>query len=548
MQRFSEFAAFPLVAGALGAASAFLAASIGAAPETAVAIGVAMFAAAVALRNWSVAEADRPLLAEELTGLHERLDAMQEDAADLRELLTDLAAIVEEAAAREHSAMSALGARVARLEESPAADPDTIELTALQRMQEAMEPIADRLEHFDARTRKLALALEKGLGAPQTEAFAAETMVDTALDAALDAARDTAGHSVEAPRRLDMAAEEQTGRGEAEAAPEAPRAESSMEQAAKEAARDYALMLQAVFSVPDGEPRFFEAYTRRIREDGSIAPTADHVIEAKAAGDVAEIDNLLLTRCIAAAEQFRVGGRDVAVFCNISMLSLRDPATLRLFLGFLRENAQLSRHLVFEFSQIELDDFHDPDIAILQRLRETGFVFSIDHLDDWSIDIGNLVKIGFRYVKLDAGALLAREEKNPGATLRLARSFERAGLSLIVEKVETVREAERLEAAGARFLQGAALAEPRLIRVDDDAFSNLELAARRAVASGSGLDDDGAEPPLDLRRDAPDEAAASTRPSAGERLLGGDRGVLERAMRALGPWPPAGATAHHRPD
>lgn len=526
MQRLTEFAAFPVIAGVLGAATAGLATAMDVAPPVSVAIGLAVFAAAIAFRNWSVAETDRPLLADELNGMHDRVDAMQDDAADLRELLTDLAAIVEEAAAREMASRRSVAARLTRLED--AAGGETIDSATLRRVHEAIEPIADRLDHFEARTRKLALAVEKGLAAAATAPSAERPAQDRAQQRVQERAQQRVQERVQEqeptqkPTRLEPSQEPPQ---------EQMSARPVFDESGGEIGRKYALMLQAVFSVPDGEPRFFEAYTRRLRGDGAPAPSADHIPEAKASGEVGAIDNLQLVRCVAAAEQLRQGGREVAVFCNLSMVALRDPAYLRALLSFLRKNARLSRHLVFEFSQLELEDFNDPDIAVLQRLQETGFVFSIDHLDDWSIDIANLAKIGFRYVKLDAGALLAREEKNPGAVQRLARSFERVGLSLIVEKVETVKEAERLEAAGARFLQGAGLAEPRLIRVEDQDFANLETAARRAVSSGRPID----EP--------------ATGSANGEAALAGAAAPMLGAAGLEfggGGWP--GATAHRRPD
>ncbi|MEM9724514.1 MAG: EAL domain-containing protein [Pseudomonadota bacterium] len=467
MQRLSELSAFPIVAGTLGVIVAMAASAVFAIGPSA-ALGVGVFAAAMALRNWSVAETDRPLLAEELGGIHDRLDTLQDDAEELRELLTDLAAIVEEAAAREQAAMRALGRRLSAVE-GAAAPATELEMRAMERAREALEPLEDRLDQFDARTRKLALALEKRLGAAERPTPARSDAPETTLE-------DLSGQQALGP---DPSADEPSTE-EAQ-----PRAAESADRALD---RQYALMLQPIFSASDGEPRFFEAYTRRVLEHGGVAPAADHIAEARAAGQVAPIDKLQLARCVASAEQLRTGGRDVAVFCNISMVSLRDPDDLRVFLNFLRKNARLARHLVFEFNQLELEEFCDADIAILQRLRETGFVFSIDHLENWSIDISNLAKIGFRYVKIDAGALLAREDKSPGATDRLVRSFSRAGLSMIVEKVESGREAQRLEAAGAQLLQGAGLAEPRLIQVEDPAFSKLERAARAAVFSGQALD------------------------------------------------------------
>ncbi|MEL6980388.1 MAG: EAL domain-containing protein [Pseudomonadota bacterium] len=591
MTRVAELIGFPIVTLLLGVAAAAALTALGVAAPVAASAGLALAAMTIALRNWTLASGDRPLLAEELTGLHERADALHADADDLRELLTELAGIVEDAALREQEATRALVARVAALEtmafgpsarggESGAPDGagdedrlfDATGAGGLAaRLRAEIEPLEARLERFDARTRKLALAVERGLAAqgldvqsqsapsPSTlgqsvqedsiehgvnEQNVEGARVDADATATLARAASALRANAGAPSgALSGAAGDAVSVGAAApvgGASNEDGAATPLEAATEAASGRYALMLQAAFAMPEGEPRFFESYTRREDGDGAIAGAADHVEPAKADGTIGVIDNLQLSRSVAAAEQLRAAGRDVAIFCNLSMVSLRDPAYLRTILSFLKRNTALAEHIVFEFGQLEIDSISDPDVAILQRLRETGFAFSIDHIEDWSIDIQTLSKLGFRYVKLDAATVLAREAGSPGAVRRLMTSFEREGLTLIVEKVESAKDAQALQEAGARLLQGAALAEPRRIRVDEDAFAELEAAARRAVLAGRAL----AEARGERRRNsiAPERAAP----------LG--EGSTDREFRD---WPSlarsfAGATvpapAHGRPD
>lgn len=546
MQRLTEYAAFPAIAGALGAGAGVLAArSAGVDAPEAAALGLGVFAAALSLRNWGLGRIERPLLAEELTGVHERLESLQADAVDLRELLTDLAGIVEEVSTREQEALRSLAARVRALETEAgeAEATDDAPRRALPDLSSAMAPIERRLEQFEARTRKLALAMET--------AFGAEILSGREAQDAPEEAQELLREAQEATATGDLEEDQVSFERIAEAAVDAPRADAPEEEAfapaptpaPQEAAafeerlptagRDYALIMQAVFSVPDGEPRYFEAFTRRYDAAGGVMPEADHIDDAKADGSISAIDNLLLVRCVAAAEQLRAADREVAIFCNLSVQSLRDPVYLRSLISFLRKNQALSRNLVFEFSQLDLDEVFDPDVAALQRLQETGFAFSIDHLSDWSIDIAHLAKIGFRFVKLDAASLLSRERATPGATRRLAKSFDRAGLTLVVEKVESAEDASELREAGARLMQGSALSEPRMIQVEDEDFQALEDAARRAMAAGAGLG-----------RDAP------AAPRVERTLSGGgfDGALVERALRSLGAIAPSGAPAHNRPD
>lgn len=489
MDRFSTSATFPVLAGLMAGAGALVAAAallggFWASAIVAATFGLAVFAVALSLRNWRLGETERPLLAEELTGLHDRLDIMQSDAEDMRELLTELAVIVEETAAGD----------VAALEARPA------------------PPAADRaaqLEALDARTRKLALAVEALLKSHATSPDK-KSPPGSSVDNAV--AVETSSASL----ADDRASAKDLPTLSAPSTPHTDRRVAGPKTPAPNFGADdvpgLEMMLQAVFSFPGGEPRYFEAFTRRTLPDGGIAPQADHIDVAKASGDIGLVDMALVRKCLAAAAQFRDADRDVAVFCNISVEPLRQPATLRTFIALLRRHMALSRHVVFEFSQLEIDALTDPDVAILQQLRETGFAFSIDHLADWTIDIGQLAKLGFHFVKLDAPTLLSREHASPGALRRLSAGMARSGLTLIAEKIETAEEARALREAGAVLLQGDALARPHPVQLD------AEVGAPEAPDGGS---ETGAPIDEPRREEEHDDAAAIKGPEGRRSTAGG---------------------------
>ena len=102
MESWTTSPLFPLTAAAVGALTTFALLAVDSTPESAIALGLGVFAALMAIRNWWTAEEERPMLAEELLGMHDGADALREDAADLRGLLTELAGVVEQGmAARE---------------------------------------------------------------------------------------------------------------------------------------------------------------------------------------------------------------------------------------------------------------------------------------------------------------------------------------------------------------------------------------------------------------------------------------------------------------
>lgn len=482
-------------AGMVGAAAN----AFGADSPLAVALALSAFAALLAMRSWWIGEEERPLLAEELLGVHDSIDALRAEAGDLRDLLGEMADIVEAEIESDPSierrevgvgAAAALASLERRL--------DGIERRFALEAEETRRSGSDQ----EARMAKmvealglLARAVERGAAVRAADDRATSTdSEETRIDAqellrkrtddmrrrraeARAEADRAARRAADAQKATDRAAASLASNGDdgsaAAAAADAPddAAEPAIDAAPTEPthgaprAERIELLIQPVFSLESRELRFFEAYTRERGVDGALGADAAHVARAIERGEIDRVDGVMLARAAALADTLRAGGRDIAVFCNVSLQALRREGFLRKLTGLLSAGSDRASRLILEINQVELDDFSDQDAALLDRLRAQGLELSLDHVRDWSVDIERLVAVGFRYVKLEAAALLARERAAPGAAKRLLNSFKRVGLTLVVEKIETPDQARALERAGAGMGQGRALAAPRLVAV-----------------------------------------------------------------------------------
>ncbi|MCI4660935.1 MAG: EAL domain-containing protein [Neomegalonema sp.] len=226
----------------------------------------------------------------------------------------------------------------------------------------------------------------------------------------------------------------------------------------------FELMLQPIFASPAMEPTYFEAYTRLRDEAGDPADVAAHIDPAKREGTILLVDNILFNRSVGVVEELRKSNGGVAVFCNLSIQTLRTEAFLMDFLKYIAKNRRLGDYLVLEFSQDDIGKISEADLAVLARIRDKGFRFSLDHITDWTVDIERMAKIGFKYLKLDSADFLARVAQVGGSANKLLDAFDRLGLELIVEKIQSDAELDRVTEAGARFVQGNVLAAPRPMR------------------------------------------------------------------------------------
>jgi cyclic-di-GMP phosphodiesterase, flagellum assembly factor TipF len=204
------------------------------------------------------------------------------------------------------------------------------------------------------------------------------------------------------------------------------------------------LYLQPIVSLPQRKVRYYECFSRiRAGDDAVILPEQFIGLSARE-GLLGAIDNILLFRCVQLVRRAQKRRHNVGFFCNISAHTLSDRAFFADFSEFIAANSELAPQLVFELNQDDVANRWDEVAPFLMRLARLGFTFSLDRVTDLDLDVELLTRRHFRYVKLDIAGLLARSREEPGSVVALKRSLDRAGIDLIVEKIED--EADLIEA------------------------------------------------------------------------------------------------------
>ncbi len=150
---------------------------------------------------------------------------------------------------------------------------------------------------------------------------------------------------------------------------------------------------------------------------------------------------MLLFRCVQLLRKTQGPNKNVGFFCNISLYTVADLGFFREFVEFMSDHAELASNLIFEFSQATIANQDEQIMRQLARLAAMGFRFSLDQVTTLSLDFVALSEQHFKFVKIEAEALLA-EFSNPSDIKNidlqdLKRAFERYGIDLIVEKIET---------------------------------------------------------------------------------------------------------------
>jgi cyclic-di-GMP phosphodiesterase TipF (flagellum assembly factor) len=224
------------------------------------------------------------------------------------------------------------------------------------------------------------------------------------------------------------------------------------------------LYLQPIVSLPQRRRRYYECFSRIRAADGTQITPEQYLGVAKREGLLPAIDNMLLFRCIQLVRRARKGHLDVGFFCNIASHSLADARFFDDFLEFLSDNPTLGQGLIFEFGQDDLAQANEIARRPIVNLASLGYRFSLDRVTDTALDTRGLAGMGFRFVKIEANTLLGKiRGPNPALDMQAFRlSLDRAGIDLIVEKIEAEDTLRELLDYNIDFGQGYLFGEPRL--------------------------------------------------------------------------------------
>ncbi len=238
--------------------------------------------------------------------------------------------------------------------------------------------------------------------------------------------------------------------------------ESAVLDVARQALRDdrIDLVLQPIMLLPQRKRRYYECFSRLRTSDGYMILPEQYIELAEREGIVAAIDNMLLIRCIQLVRKMQYRNEKLDFFCNISSHTLGDDAFFEDFVAFLQSNSELSKHLIFEFSQSDYEAWDSGAAVYLRRLAELGCRFSLDGLYNLNVDAATLAARNFHFVKARADLLLGDMQAGEA----LVNAMKEHGLRMVVEKVEDEDALIEVMELGVDCAQGFLLGEPRLAR------------------------------------------------------------------------------------
>lgn len=233
-------------------------------------------------------------------------------------------------------------------------------------------------------------------------------------------------------------------------------------------AKRYELFLQPIVTLPQRKVRSYQASVRLRTAAGQVLLPADYRALADDAGLMPGLDAEVLGRCVQIVRRLTARNRDVGLVCDVSGSALADAAFATELIASLEASRAIAGSLVLGFSQATVRAMSALDVETLRSLTEKGFRFAMDGVRDLRIEPRDLADKGFRLIKVPAALMIARAAET-GAAIHVADLsglFQRYGIDLVVEDVETEAVVVDLLDYDVKLAQGALFSLPRPVRAE----------------------------------------------------------------------------------
>ena len=289
------------------------------------------------------------------------------------------------------------------------------------------------------------------------------------------------------------------------------------------------LHMQPIVTLPVRKPRFYEALTRLIDDNGDLITPDIFLPVCNTHGFMPLLDRLSVNEAFKLMRRLSDRDRMVDCFCNLSIHSMADSD----FFAHLRElfenNQDLAPHIILEFSQADMRSFGVLEDETLQLLQTMGFRLSVDQVSSLASDFDSLARKGVSFAKI-AQPILTHRDAARGLDIHPAdfsRLLSRKGIELIATHVESESDLVSLLDYNIQYAQGDHFAPPKPLRPEAG-----PIGSAGSGGQGGGLDFDSSNQSDGQARSAKamSDSAMSIKP--GSSLPGGDRPVGRAALAA----------------
>ena len=215
-------------------------------------------------------------------------------------------------------------------------------------------------------------------------------------------------------------------------------------------------------------PKHYEVSVRLQLADGEVLNNDAFIAETRGTGLLPLLEAVKVSSTKRVAVQMIRRGRSGEFFSTVDGEALADRQFSEDVDTITGGDPTLAARLVLAFTQSDVRSLTPAQLFTLESIAALGFRFSIEGISDLDMDFEELAGRGFVFAKLDADVFL---NGLPIGTTRVPASdichhLAKAGLSLIVGKINDETARAKILGFGAVLGQGALFGAPRPVRAD----------------------------------------------------------------------------------
>ncbi|MDO9384179.1 MAG: EAL domain-containing protein [Hyphomicrobiaceae bacterium] len=232
--------------------------------------------------------------------------------------------------------------------------------------------------------------------------------------------------------------------------------------------------LEPILSLVDQRTSHYEVSVNVHGKGGDRIVENDGFAGLQGTGLLPLFDSARLSRSVSIAQRLQEKGKKGRIFSAYSPESLTNPSFLSDARAALQERGNIGTQLVIGFQQAHMRAFTSSEWAAIAELRHLHVVFAIDRLTHLDFDLKQLVANGFAFIRIESNQFLAglRFGGRPVGGSELVRYITGAGMSLVVDNINSEQQLQRLAEVGVQLGQGRVFGGRRAVKLSGAKSSN----------------------------------------------------------------------------
>ena len=228
--------------------------------------------------------------------------------------------------------------------------------------------------------------------------------------------------------------------------------------------REFEIWYEPIYRLATGRVEGYEALLRWRRTDGTIDSFDDLLAVAEDTGLSISLGRETLEAVCRQLQSWTHGAEDPELTMNINLTQRQfyHPDLVAQMKRVLEETGADAARLMFEVSEITLNEDPDAAVAILQRMVDLNVRVAVDHFGAGLAPLNHLVRLPIDVVKIDPK--LTQSATMAGRQLALVQALMQLGhtlgVQMMAQGIETPEQLDALRRMGCELGQGSLLSKP----------------------------------------------------------------------------------------